>query len=77
MQNQSSCCCGGKRDRRKNCAVCGKPLIYFTEEKLLDCRLCHKRKPANAACEEGHLCPWDSLARILEWIAMSSSRGSS
>ncbi len=57
MQISSSCCCGGsgsRTDKKKNCAVCGKPLIYFTEEKLLECRLCHKKKPANAACEDGH-----------------------
>ena len=47
MQNSSSCCCGGsgsRTDKKKNCAVCGKPLIYFTEEKLLECRLCHKKQ---------------------------------
>ena len=39
---------------KTNCAVCGKPLVYFTEEKLMECSICHKMKPANAACEDGH-----------------------
>ena len=54
MEKTSGCCGGGRRDKRTNCAVCGKPLIYFPEEKLLECRLCHRRMPANAACEDGH-----------------------
>ena len=54
MAENGACCCGGGRnDKKKNCLVCGKPLIYFEEEKLLECRLCHRRKSANAACEDG------------------------
>ena len=55
MLKQDSCCCGnGNNDRHENCVVCGKPLIYFTEEKLLPCHICGKVKQANAACEGGH-----------------------
>ena len=78
MQNQSSCCCGGKGDKKKNCAVCGKPLIYFTEEKLLECRLCHKMKPANAACEEGHFicdeCHSGGGASVLDLLLHSGEK---
>ena len=43
MAENGACCCGGGRnDKKKNCLVCGKPLIYFEEEKLLECRLCHR-----------------------------------
>lgn len=38
----------------ENCLLCGRPLTYFPQEKLLECAVCHQRKPANAACEEGH-----------------------
>lgn len=54
MTEKTVSCCGGRRDKKKNCAVCGKPLVYFEEERLLECRLCHRLKSANAACEEGH-----------------------
>ncbi len=53
----NSCCCGGTERRtkeHKNCIVCGKPLVYFSEEKTMECQICHKQKPANAACEDGH-----------------------
>ena len=50
-----SCCCGKTRkDSPKNCILCGKPLLYFSEERLLECCICHKLKPANASCEDGH-----------------------
>ncbi len=54
METHTECCCCETTDQNQNCAICGKPLIYFTEEKLLECSICHKRKPANAACEAGH-----------------------
>lgn len=50
----TSCCCAAPAPEKKNCIVCGKPLVYFQEEKMLECRICHQVKPANAACEDGH-----------------------
>lgn len=50
------CCCGeeGRKDNHQNCILCGKPLIYYSEERMLECCICHKTKPANASCEDGH-----------------------
>lgn len=50
------CCCGTDRTakKKKTCVLCGKPLVYFPEEKLLECGICHQVKSANAACEDGH-----------------------
>ncbi len=47
---------GGIRNRlhARNCVVCGKPLVYFSEEQMLECQICHRKKSANAACEDGH-----------------------
>ena len=58
--------------------------IYYSEKIVKACVLCcakllqscptlwpHRLQPT------GLLCPWDSLGRILEWVAMSSFRGSS
>lgn len=74
----SPCCCGGgssTRTKKKNCAVCGKPLVYFAEETLLECRLCHQQKPANAACEDGHFicdeCHSGGGAEVLDLLLRS------
>ena len=42
---------------RKNtnaCLVCGKPLIYFTQPKLMECEFCHQEFSGYACCEDGH-----------------------
>jgi len=79
MNSQSSCCCGGSRkDKKKNCAVCGKPLVYFTKEKQLECRICHKTKTANAACEDGHFicdeCHSGGGAAVMEFLLHSGEK---
>jgi len=52
----SPCCCNtvSRKNKKRNCMICGKPLVYFPEEKQLECQNCHQEKPANAACEDGH-----------------------
>ncbi|MBO4831980.1 MAG: hypothetical protein J5569_05905 [Oscillospiraceae bacterium] len=80
MNSQSSCCCGGgdRKDKKKNCAVCGKPLVYFTEERQLECRICHRIKTANAACEDGHFicdeCHSGGGAEILDILLHSEEK---
>lgn len=75
-----SCCCGTSRNshNKKNCVLCGKPLIYFSEEKLLECRICHRSKPANAACETGHFvcdeCHSGGGSSILELLQQSNEK---
>jgi hypothetical protein len=34
--------------------VCGSPVEYFSEERLLSCAYCGRELPANAACRDGH-----------------------
>ena len=36
------------------CLVCGKPLVYFTTPKLMECRFCHQKFMSYACCEDGH-----------------------
>lgn len=78
--NQSLCCCGGssKKDERKNCIICGKPLVYFSAEKMMECRVCHQVKPANAACEDGHFvcdeCHSGGGAAILDLLRSSDEK---
>ena len=43
-----------RAQKSENCAVCGRPLVYFTEARPMTCALCGKTKPADAACEAGH-----------------------
>ena len=51
-----NCCCGDSKSagRKKNCVICGSPLVYLSEEHALKCEICHRVKPANATCENGH-----------------------
>ena len=78
---EATCCCGGagKRSGKKNnCMICGKPLVYFTEEKTLECRICHQMKPANASCEDGHFvcdeCHSGGGAAILDLLQNSTEK---
>ena len=77
---ESTCCggAGGRTARRKNCVICGKPLVYFPAEKQLECRICHKLKPANAACEDGHFvcddCHSGGGAAVLELLRRSGEK---
>ena len=80
MDNTSSCCggAGGRKQRRNNCVICGKPLVYFAEETVLECRICHKRMRANAACEDGHFvcdeCHSGGGAAVLELLLHSAEK---
>ena len=39
---------------QENCGVCGKPLVYGTEEVLKRCNFCGDEFPAMIYCPEGH-----------------------
>ena len=47
-------CCCDEHHHAANCIICGKPIIYLKNEQLMECAVCHKVKPANAACVDGH-----------------------
>lgn len=72
----TGCCC--ETDHAQNCVICGKPLQYFTEEIMLECRICHKLKPANAACTNGHFvcdeCHAGGGAEILDFLMNSKEK---
>lgn len=78
MNSQSSNSGNSRKDREKNCAVCGRPLVYFTEEKQLECSICHRMKTANAACEDGHFicdeCHSGGGAEILGYLLNSGEK---
>ncbi len=38
----------------RDCMLCGKPLIYFSEDRQETCVFCGNKLMANAACEDGH-----------------------
>ena len=76
MDIHTECCCC--TDNEQNCLICGKPLQYFEQEKMLECRICHKIKPANAACEDGHFvcdeCHAGGGAEILDFLMNSREK---
>lgn len=79
MENNNSCCCApGRKTKRKDCAICGRPLVYFSGEKQLECAICHKMKPANAACEAGHFvcddCHSGGGAGVLAFLQASAEK---
>jgi hypothetical protein len=41
-------------DLKENCGVCGKPLVYGTEEVKKRCDFCGREFPAQIYCPEGH-----------------------
>ena len=58
--------------------ICGRPLVYFQEEKMLECRICHQMKAANAACEDGHFvcdeCHSSGKAAVIELLKKSEEK---
>lgn len=41
-------------NKRGACLVCGKPLVYFENAKMMECSICHRTFENNASCEDGH-----------------------
>jgi hypothetical protein len=41
-------------ESKENCGVCGKPLVYGTQEVLRRCDFCGKEFPALIYCADGH-----------------------
>ena len=39
---------------KANCAVCGKPLVYWEEAQEVTCHICGKRDIGHCICEDGH-----------------------
>lgn len=76
---ENNCCGGGKaRREKKNCLICGKPLVYLPGEQGKECALCHQIKPANAMCEDGHFvcdeCHSGGGATILNFLRQSDEK---
>lgn len=36
------------------CLICGAPLKYLENNKLMECAVCHKKENSKTACEKGH-----------------------
>lgn len=76
--NNQDCCCCGEFGSNENCMICGKPLVYFKEMQTCVCDICHKEKPANAACEDGHFvcdeCHASGGAGILHFLQQSEEK---
>ena len=36
------------------CLVCGKPLIFYNDERMMTCEFCGGQFLSNASCEDGH-----------------------
>ena len=62
---------------KENCAVCGRPLVYGTEEVTRHCGFCGKECPALIYCPEGHYvcdtCHSRSALDVLREVLESTS----
>jgi hypothetical protein len=58
------------------CMVCGSPLAYFSEERVLPCSDCGRELPANATCENGHFvcdaCHRADALKIVESVCLNT-----
>jgi len=60
------------------CLICGKPLVYFENARMLKCAVCGGSFPSYASCEDGHFvcdaCHAESGVRaIMEFCAKTDS----
>ena len=39
---------------KNECLVCGSPLVYFEEDKEMECVFCHKKESSKTSCGAGH-----------------------
>lgn len=69
------CCC---EEHEENCLVCGKPLVYLPQMVDMECCVCHRIKPANAHCEDGHFvcdeCHASGSAKVLSYLKESGEK---
>lgn len=75
---QLECCCCEDSGGGQNCIICGRPLSYFSEARLMKCAVCGREKEADAACEEGHFvcddCHSGGGAAIISFLLGSEER---
>jgi len=53
---------------KDECLICGAPLKYFENEKLMECALCHKKENSKTSCENGHYVCNDCHTRGMDSI---------
>lgn len=39
---------------KEECLICKEPLIYLTQEKPMECWICHKKEQSKTSCVKGH-----------------------
>ncbi len=39
---------------KDECLICGAPLTYLGNDKLMECALCHKKENSKMVCQNGH-----------------------
>lgn len=78
MEIKDQECCCDQFGSNENCIICGKPLVYFNETRLMNCAICGREKSANAACEDGHFvcdeCHSGGGAAILALLMQSDEK---
>lgn len=63
---------------KKECFICGAPLVYSDREELAECSICHKKEMSKTACRSGHYvcsdCHTEGIDGIIGVCLSSSSK---
>ena len=39
---------------KEECLICKAPLVYLERDELMECELCHRKRPSKTRCAKGH-----------------------
>ncbi len=53
---------------KDECVICGAPLVYYENDREMECSVCGKRESSKAACEKGHYVCNDCHTRGIDSI---------
>ncbi len=63
---------------KEECLICGSPLVYFEEDKEMECFLCHKKEQSKTACAKGHYvcneCHTKGIGEIIDVCMKETSK---
>lgn len=62
----------------EECLICGAPLVYLSQDTLMECAICHKQEFSKTRCVEGHFvcndCHTAGLDTIMAVCLVDTSR---
>lgn len=63
---------------KNECLICGAPLKYLENDKMMECALCHKKESSKTVCKNGHyicdVCHTQGIDSIIALCLSESSK---